>query len=347
VTNWKMRSAKVVRKVGRWSPPIARAIERGYRRTKSNTNGSALTQRAMRSEKLVGSTFVQHSGRSHTLIRSVEGADERQVGIYLRGACDLPAMFTMAPLIREDIRGSCCIVRDPLRIAGSRSDFLLHALEGHGNPPAEALREAEERLSLKNGYFSARLFDPTFTIDFKEGKTTFPKTVVVLSIAPDYSRTLYRHKEHGFMVDPGGFWLDQSMENVLGDLDRVAWFKKNFQNIGRLTPDQVASSFGTLVRRVQQDVGAHVLVFSLLTVDPSDPIHSYRLAPKADTTRRREFAVALAELSAELDFDIVDIDRILKLGGVTEQVDYEHFTQAQFAPIGAEGYRILKEREIF
>jgi hypothetical protein len=344
VSNWKMRSAKVVRRLGRKSPAIGRAIERTYRKTKSN-NGADLTGRAGHSEKLVGPGFVQVAGRSHTLIRSTDGADQRQVGIYMRGACDLPAMFTMAPLIRESIKGSCCMVRDPIRIAGSRSDFLLHALEGHGNPPPEALREAEERLSLKSGYFSARLFDPTFTIEGKE-RITFPKTVVVLSIAPDYSRTLYQHKEHGFMVDPGGFWLDQSMEHVLGDMDRVAWFKKNFQSIGRLTPDEMRISFGNLVRRLQQDVGAHVLVFSLLTVDPSEPIHSYRLAPKADTTRRREFAIALSELSAELDFDIVDIDHILKMGGVTEQVDYEHFSQEQFAPIGAEGYRILREREI-
>lgn len=328
MSNWKVRSAKVMYKLGRSSPLVRRTLERSHRQT------------------LVGPGFVQHTSRSHTLIRSSDRAEQRQVGIYLRGACDLPAMFTMAPLIRETIKGSCCIVRDPIAISGSRSDFLLQALETQGNAPQEVLKETQERLSLKHGYFSGRLFDPTFSIEEKGGRTTFPKTVVVLSIAPDYSRTLYRHKEHGFLLDPGGFWLDQSMERVLGDMDRVAWFKKNFESIGRLTLDQAVTSFGSLVQHLQRSVGAHVLVFSLLTVDPSEPIHSYRLAPKADTTRRREFTIALAELSAKLDFDIVDLDHILKRGGVSEQVDYGHFSQDQFAPIGAEGYRILREREI-
>ena len=38
-------------------------------------------------------------------------------------------------------------------------------------------------------------------------------------------RTGYRHKEHGFVVDPGGDWLNQSLDAVLNDLASVPVFR--------------------------------------------------------------------------------------------------------------------------
>ncbi|MGF1618498.1 MAG: hypothetical protein ACFCU2_11940, partial [Acidimicrobiia bacterium] len=73
-----------------------------------------------------------------------------------------------------------------------------------------------------------------------------------------------------------------------------------------------------------------------------NPTHNYQLVKTAHAARRREFTIALAELSAELNFAIVDIDRILKNMGVEEQVDFAHFPVDRMGPIGVEVHRILK-----
>lgn len=289
--------------------------------------------------KLVG-------GRNFRVVRSTHHPHASSVGIYLRGACDLPAMFTMAPMIGKDVAGTVTIFRDPLLISGSRSDVILQTLDLSGRVPQEPLQEADDRLKLGRRYFSPEFFDPTFRVRTEVGPETVDKTVVVLSTAPDFARTLYRHREHGFLVDPGGFWLNHSIDNALNDLEAAKWFSQTFKSVGRFTPDDFEENFSRLVTETKERTGAHIMVVNMLTVDPSYPIHNYRLVKEADGARRRDFVIRLAEMSSRLDFDVVDVDRILKLGGVDHQVDFAHFTPEQYKPIGAEALRILRAREI-
>ena len=79
-----------------------------------------------------------------------------------------------------------------------------------------------------------------------------------------------------------------------------------------------------------------------MVVDPANPTHNYQLVKAAHSVRRREFTIALAELSQDLGFAIVDVDRLLKAAGVDEQVDFAHFPVDRMMPIGAELHRILQ-----
>jgi len=293
-----------------------------------------------------GDGYVELLGKNYRVVQSEKDADSRRMGIYLRGACDLPALLTMAPLVGRHLVGTCAISRDPIMISGSRSDLLLQTLGGLDDVPAQALAEVSEMLHLGKRYFSSDPFDPTFEVMGAKGPETFTKDVVALSTAPDFSRTLYRHREHGFLVDPGGFWLNHSIDSALQDMEAVTWFNKTFKSAGKLTGEQFSESFGRLVTEFKERTGAHILVINMLTVDPSDLTHNYRLVKHADNARRRELTVRLSELSRTHDIDVIDVDRILKLGGIEEQVDFAHFSEQQFKPVAAEVYRILKAREI-
>lgn len=326
----KRGASRVARSIELVSPKAGAMLRRAYHKPKSHS----------------GDGYVELTGKNYRIIQSNEAPDAARVGIYLRGACDLPALLAMAPLVAEDIVGTCAISRDPIMISGSRSDLLYQTLSGLDEVPQSAIDEVSSALQLGKRYFSSDPFDPTFELMGSQGPETFSKNVIALSTAPDFSRTLYRHREHGFLVDPGGFWLNHSIDTALGDMEAVAWFNKTFKSIGRLTPDQFSESLGRLVTEMKQRTGAHVLVINMLTVDPSDLTHSYRLVKNADNARRREFTVRLAELSRIHDFDIIDVDRILKLGGVSEQVDFAHFSEEQFGPVAAEAHRILRAREI-
>lgn len=289
---------------------------------------------------------THRAGRHFTVISSDTAPDARRTGIYLRGGCDLPAVFAMAPLMNGTLTGTCAILRDLKAISGSRSDVVLQSLTDFDADARKAMDEVVRRLSLKRDYFSPDLFAPAFRIRELPSAGEFPKSVIVLSLGPDFARTVYRHRRHGFLVDPGAFWLNSDMSRVLSDPDTVKWFGENFKRAGRMSVDTFRESFGRLLTEIEQRVGAHVLVFNVLTVDPSDTTHNYAPVIQSDTARRRAFIIALAEMSGRYGFDIVDVDRILKLGGVRGMVDFGHPSQGQFGLIGADVLRILRTRQL-
>lgn len=301
----------------------------------------------MKPQSTDGKDHVEFATRDSIVIRSKSDPDSRRIGVYLRGGCDVPAIFSMATELKKNPRGTTAIQRDPIAVSGSRSDILLQALDGFDHVPADALSDVRDMLELPGRYFSADIFDPTFTVRGGKGDREFSKDVVVLTAAADYSRSLYRHREHGFLVDPGGYWLNSSIDAALSDMAAVEKFNKEYRKVGRMTTEFFHESFGRLVTEMRARTGAHVMVLNVLTVDPSDLTHNYRLVKNPDTARRREFSIALAELSRKHDFDVLDVDRILKLGGIEGQVDFAHFSDQQFEPIGRAAYQILKEREIF
>jgi hypothetical protein len=196
---------------------------------------------------------------------------------------------------------------------------------------------------LPLGYFEPRLFGPTFSVP---GFGEFPKTVVVLSMAADVVRTVYRHRESGLLVDPGGWWLEQSMDRVLANLSTVRWFRENFEKVGRLSIEESHANLGKVVSTLAAATGAHIIVFNTLTVEPGTSTHSYQLVENPMTVRLRRFNLSLVELSRTLGFSIIDIDRILKREGVREQVDFAHFTPERFRPIAVELHRVLVELDV-
>lgn len=327
--------ARIARRVANRFPaldPVLRRLMLKARDTKS------------RPKIAKGEGYLQRTGRNFTVISPDPDPDGERFGIYLRGGCDLPAVYGVAKLMRDSVPASIAILRDPIQIAGARSDILLQSLEHFGPDAQNSMREVVDRLRLQPHYFDPVLFEPTFHLPGSERE--YPKKVVVLTAAADYSRSIYRHREYGYLVDPGGYWLTQSIDSVLTNTDTVEWFSKNFKKVGRMTVDEFREMFSRVLTETKARTGAHILVFNMLTIDPSDETHNYRLVKQPDTARRKAFTIGLAELSREFDIDIVDVDRVLKMGGVQGQVDFAHFSEEQMEPVAREVHRILKIREL-
>lgn len=285
-----------------------------------------------------GPGWVQYSGRRSVVISESDDFPEPRRGILLKGGCDLPSVFTSAPLIREGIKGTVAISRHIDGTGGNRSDQILQTLN---NLDPEMVAETREKLHLNKDYFSPTFFEPTFRVPQMPEAGTFPKDVIIMGIATDETRQMYRHREHGFIIDPGGWWLNQDLGRVLDDLDTVEWFRKNFVRIGRLTLDEFEKNTTRLIGEIRDRIGSKVIYYNTLALDPANPTHNYQLVQTAHSVRRREFIISLCQLSAALDFSIVDVDRILKTMGVEEQVDFAHFPVDRMMPIGAEVHRIL------
>jgi len=294
-------------------------------------------RRALRSaleRKHVGENFVLFWSRPR-------GTD--RVGIYIKGSCDLVSVFSCQPMIHPVLNGTCCILREGF-VADSRSDLLLQTLRGL---PGDWVQPVVDRLKLPADYFQPRLFAPSMTVPGLHRAEEFPKTVILLSIGADVLRTVYQHREHGFLVDPGGWWQANTVTAALTDLSTARWFRENFVSVGRISLDAFRDNFARIIKLLKQSASPHILVFNALTVEPGSLTHTYQLVKEPLGIRHREFNLALVELSRELDFSIVDMDRILKWAGVGSQVDFAHFPPDRYEPVAREVFRILADRGVF
>lgn len=290
-----------------------------------------------------GRGWVQYSGKRALVISESDSFPEPRRGVVLKGGCDLPSVFTAAPDIRKGIKGTVAIAKHQIGTGGNRSDQILQTLDGLTD---DIVGETIEMLGLAPEYFTPTLFDPTFTIASLPEAGEFPKNVVIFGSGSDTTRPIYQHRTHGFVVDPGGWWLNQDLGKVLDDLDKARWFGTNFKKLGRLPLEDFRKNVTRLVTEVRERLGAQVMYFNLMTVDPAHPVHNYQLLSPDHYVRRREFGIALAEMSRDLGFSVVDVDRILKSGGVEELVDFAHFPADRMRPIGHEVYRILSDMEV-
>jgi hypothetical protein len=290
---------------------------------------------------LQSKTQRTYKGGNFITFWSTAQRDER-IGIYVRGSCDLVSILFCQPLIHPILRGTCGIIREGL-VSDSRSDLLLQTLEAF---PQEWLDPVIDKLKLPAAYFQPQFFDKAFVVPGLHGPEEFPKRVIVLSIAADVSRTLYRHRQQGFLVDPGEWWLSQSMQNVLADLSTATWFWENFASVGKISVDAFQENMTRIVNLLKQSTGAHILVFNMLTGGADGLIERPQTATNSPQARRCEFNAALAELSPKLGFSIVDVDRLLKTAGFGAQLGSVQFPPERDEPVNQEIFRIIA-REAF
>ena len=298
-----------------------------------------------KSIKETGPGFVQQSGASFVVLRSTRDPEPR-TGIMLRGGCDLPSIFVSAQMIRQDLRGTVAIYKDEHggQAGASSTSQMLQTLHGI---PREHLEEARRRLRIGSRVFEPHLFDPApFSIHRFPELGSFPKKVVVVSSGSDVARSLHRHREHGYLIDIGGWWLNQSLEKSIQDVDSLNWFKQNFESVGKIKVEDYYTNMKKMVSILRERTRAHVVVLNSLVIDPLKPIHNYQLLNQAHSRRRRDFHLALVDLSRELNLPIIDVDRALKGQGVREQVDFAHFPVEAMMPIAAQAYRIFRELDV-
>ncbi|MBL1209294.1 hypothetical protein [Geminocystis sp. GBBB08] len=308
-------------------------IIRSQRKKKINTNNKIVSESSLITD-------------NYTIFWSAKEAErkENKIGIYVNEGCDLLAIFACIPMIQPTLQGSCCIFQDR-KIGKFRSDMLINNYLNNYSP--EILELVINRLDLPEDSFKTTLFEPYFIVEGINGKEEFDKNVIILTIGRDYKRAIYKHKEHGFLIDPGIWWLNQSMDSVLKDLPTAQWFRKNFTSIGKMTVADFQDNFGQLITLLTEKTNAHILAFNLLTLNPGDTTHNYQFIKKSERIRRLEFNLALAELSSQLNFSIVDMDHILKKNGIAEMPDFVHYPNEFYPLIAEEIFAIFKELEIF
>jgi hypothetical protein len=259
------------------------------------------------------------------------------------GGCDLRTIIGAGPLLAEEFDGTLC-VGSFAKADHTRSDLIVQTLDP---PDPSSTSDVMQRLGLIDDYFSPTLFEPRFGVPSQPWFGLFPKDVVVLSISADVGRTLYRHREHGFLVDPGGWWLTTDMNVVLDDLSVVKWFAANFVKIRRISVEESMANFERIIEEVRERTGAFVVMMNVLTVDPGTSSFDYNHANSPNRMRRREFCLATADLAARQNVPLLDVDRLTKELGISDQADFVHYTPAQKRHIAREFADLVIQAEVF
>lgn len=323
-----VKGARVWRKFAGLDSSVEKFIKRKYRRS-------------IRVEK--GKYAKQYSNQDAVVIQAKKNPEDKR-GIYMKGGCDLPSLFLTGPMIKEVMReGTLAIARPTVAVGTSQTSQVLQTLEGIDE---EHIQETCKKLQIRPTFFKPTLFDPTFDAAGMDRFGEFPKSAVVLSVGSDLTRSLHRHREHGFLVDIGGWWLNQSLDKAIQDVETVKWFKKNFEQVGKMTVPEFVSNMELIVKHLRDKLGSHLIVMNTLVIEPLSPAHNFQLLNEDHVTRKRAFAIALAELSRSQGFHVIDVDRILKENGVRDQVDFAHFPVEGKLPVAREAFRIFRELEL-
>ena len=93
----------------------------------------------------------------------------QSTGMFLKGSCDLAAMFSIIPDIKAAYPGTCGILREGL-VSDARADMVLQTLT-ETDPAARALFKS--KFGLRDDYFQTSLFLPEFSIRGPRGRETF------------------------------------------------------------------------------------------------------------------------------------------------------------------------------
>ena len=230
-------------------------------------------------------------------------------------------------VVTERYGGAFAVELD--REPGARSDLLLQQAEGAAAP-------ASWRGDGMGEWARAALAPPP---------TQFlnrPRDVVVLSLQPDLVRTLWRHRESGYLVDP-----PPGLPEAWGDAQKQ-WFSGQFAPTGLLPVAEFKENFSRLIRVVKERLGAHVLVFNCSTLDPDDDTCNYHGREDTLALRTHRFNLALMEISMEEGISIIDVERLIsEMGGGQHVIGILRYSGAACEEIYQECLRVLADIAFF
>jgi hypothetical protein len=167
-----------------------------------------------------------------------------------------------------------------------------------------------------------------------------PTDVVVLSLQSAATNALVRHRRDGWLL------LPDDLESW--DPQHRRYLEAECEYAGLASIEATLERLGKLVVAIEEQLGAQVLVYNLSPWTPGEKTHCWIGAEDSIGLRVQRFNLGLADLSAQLGFSIVDVDRIVAAAGADRlKIDLFHLTAEGWRLVAEEVVRILEERGCF
>jgi hypothetical protein len=157
---------------------------------------------------------------------------------------------------------------------------------------------------------------------------------IVLSVQPDISSSMRRHKTQGYFFYPSEItaWPEEDRR----------WLNAEFDHLGPLSVDESMRCFRLIVDAIRAQSTAPILIYNMSPVVPGEAIHCYLGVDDSYATRIRRFNIGLTELSQDTGVSIVDVDSLLARHGADRlKLDALHLTAQGYELIAREVVRVL------
>jgi lysophospholipase L1-like esterase len=207
----------------------------------------------------------------------------------------------------------------------TRSDALLAA---EGSIPRSI---AEKNLDLGSYTLQSQFSTAIFTT---------PADAVVLTIQPDVTNTLMRHKSDGYLLYPN--------DTQSWSLQDRAWLNTEFDYLPQLPVETAMDNLRAVIERIRAARDVPVLIYNMSPVIPGDMVHCYMGLGETFATRIKRFNLALTDLSQESGISIIDVETLLARRGIDAvKLDVTHLTAEGYALIAEEVVRVLADYGVF
>ncbi len=162
----------------------------------------------------------------------------------------------------------------------------------------------------------------------------------VLSIQPDLTAKLLRHRRDGYLLYPHN-WAAWSAADKLR-------LHEAFTREPALDPAASMGNLAAIVARIRERSQAPVLVYNMCSALPGDTVHCHQGLGEILSTRIRRFNLALADLSAAIGISVVDVDAVVAREGSRRLlIDAFHLVPEGNRLVAAEVVRVLEDLGCF
>jgi hypothetical protein len=163
---------------------------------------------------------------------------------------------------------------------------------------------------------------------------------ILLSIQPDLTISLVRHRREGYLLLPTDW---QAWPRAEQD-----WIRANFASAPSLDVAESMRGFARIVERIRASTRAPILVYNVSSAVPGEAIHAHRGIEDSFSTRIRRFNLGLIELSQKTGISVIDVDAILARAGADRlKLDALHLTAEGCRLVAGEVVRVLDDLGLF
>lgn len=171
---------------------------------------------------------------------------------------------------------------------------------------------------------------------FSDAVFTASANAIILSIQPDVTTSLMRHRRDGFLFYPSG-------AEAWAPADR-AGLQSDYEANGLLSVDAALNNLAAVVAKIRRHSEVPILIYNLSPIIPGDQIHCYAGVGETFSTRIRKFNLALAGLSEDTGISIIDVDAIVARHGADAlKLDAVHLKPQGYLLLAEEVVRVLDD----
>jgi lysophospholipase L1-like esterase len=159
---------------------------------------------------------------------------------------------------------------------------------------------------------------------------------IVLSIQPDVTNQLFKHRGEGFLLN--------ATDSQQWSAEDKAWLKSDFDFLGLLDVAESMANFAAIVEKIREQSEAAILIYNMSPIVPGETIHCHQGMDQSYSTRIRRFNLGLIELSEATGVSIIDVDSLVaRKGADALKLDAIHLTPPGYQTIAEEVVRVLED----